>query len=294
MNIRQLIAEEDPRDVLGVSPTTTLQDVARKLAANRIGALVVVDQTDALVGIVSERDLIGVVANYSKEAVLKPVTTVMTKDVITCSPSDEVAYILRLMNTKAIRHMPVIEDDVLVSMLSIRQLATAYELLRIEANTDPLTEVSNRRQFLQTLADEFDQARATGKPLTVAMLDVDHFKRVNDTYGHEAGDRVLREMSAMLIREFRTIDLVGRLGGEEFGLVFRETGLEGSKTACERLLANIRRAQISVRNQLRTGHFTLDVVEPGEHVLLAFFIDNDVRLRGCKANATHHCVLGTH
>ena len=173
---------------------------------------------------------------------------VMTRSVISCGPEDEVAYLLQLMNEKAIRHMPVLDRDNLVGVLSIRELTKAYELLQIEANTDPLTQVSNRRPFLKTLDAEFERAAKVGHPMSVAMLDIDHFKRINDTYGHDAGDKALQELSRMLIREFRTIDLVGRLGGEEFALVFPETDLAGALTACERLHSSIQTHTISVEN----------------------------------------------
>jgi diguanylate cyclase (GGDEF)-like protein len=78
------------------------------------------------------------------------------------------------------------------------------------------------------------------------MLDIDHFKQVNDTYGHDAGDKALRALSSMLISEFRTIDLVGRLGGEEFALVFPETDLAGARIACERLRTTTQATKISV------------------------------------------------
>jgi len=81
------------------------------------------------------------------------------------------------------------------------------------------------------------------------LMGNDHFKRVNDTYGHDAGDTVLRAMSSMLIREFRSIDLVGRLGGEEFAVVFPETTHEGAKIASDRLLSCIQAANTLVDGQ---------------------------------------------
>ncbi len=138
----------------------------------------------------------------------------------------------------------MLEKGKLVGILSIRELTKAYELLQIEANTDPLTQVSNRRPFLKTLETQFDRAQRRGLPMSVAMLDVDHFKRINDTYGHDAGDKTLQQLSRMLIREFRSIDLVGRLGGEEFALVFPDTDLIGAYAACERLRSTIQSSEI--------------------------------------------------
>lgn len=250
MNISRLLAESHHADIISVTPQTSIRDTARTLVAHKIGAVLVLDEKNTLRGIVSERDLVPVLADFTIGILDQPISTVMTKKVITCTAEDEIAYVLRLMKTNSIRHMPVTHKDVLVGMLSLRALTSAYEMLQIEADTDPLTEVSNRRPFLKTLEDSFAQAQATAAPLSVAMVDLDHFKRVNDTYGHDVGDRVLKAISSMLIAEFRTIDCVGRLGGEEFALVFPGTTLTGAQIACDRLLQNIRKAEIKVGDQI--------------------------------------------
>ncbi|MBO9476306.1 diguanylate cyclase [Shimia sp. R11_0] len=244
MRVSQLLKSKESNTVESIRPQATLRQAATALMTLKLGALVVTDETNTMVGIVSERDLLPVVASCDPNAAEALVSEVMTRSVISCGPEDEVAYLLHLMNEHAIRHMPVIENGKLVGILSIRELTKAYELLQIEANTDPLTQVSNRRPFLKTLETEFDKARQHGLPMSVAMLDVDHFKRINDTYGHDAGDKTLQQLSRMLIREFRTIDLVGRLGGEEFALVFPDTNLIGAYAACERLRSTIQASEI--------------------------------------------------
>ena len=245
MKIAQLLMAKSDWEIKRIDPCSTLRETAATLLELQLGALVVTDDDNKMVGIVSERDLVQVVANSDPGAANAPVSELMTRSVITCGPDDEVAFILHQMNENAIRHMPVVEHDELVGVLSIRELTKAYELLQVEANTDPLTQVSNRRPFLRTLDEEFDKARRYNHPMSVAMLDIDHFKKVNDTYGHDAGDKALRALSGLLISEFRTIDLVGRLGGEEFALVFPETELNGALKACERLHANIKATEVS-------------------------------------------------
>lgn len=244
MKVSQLLNAKKTNKVEGIRPQSTLRQAAKTLLDLRLGALVVTDEINTMIGIISERDLLPVVASCDPKAADALVADVMTCSVISCSPDDEISYLLHLMNENAIRHMPVLENEKLVGILSIRELTKAYELLQIEANTDPLTQVSNRRPFLKTLETQFDRARQDGVPMSVAMLDVDHFKRINDTYGHDAGDKTLQQLSRMLIREFRTIDLVGRLGGEEFALVFPDTDLIGAYAACERLRATIQSSEI--------------------------------------------------
>lgn len=229
MKIKQLLSDAPNRKIQSVAPTTSIAETAQTLLRLRIGALVVTDDEQHLHGIVSERDLVQIVAQFHPDAVHNPVSTIMTKDVITCSCDDEVGYVLRLMNSHAIRHIPILENGQLIDMISIRELTKAYEILQVEANIDPLTELSNRRPFLKTMATEFSRARRTGRPLSIAMIDLDHFKKVNDTYGHDAGDTVLRMISDLLILEFRSIDLIGRLGGEEFAVVFPETDIAGAQ-----------------------------------------------------------------
>jgi diguanylate cyclase (GGDEF)-like protein len=95
----------------------------------------------------------------------------------------------------------------------------AQELLRFQATHDLLTGIWNRGAILETLRRELDRAARSETPTGIMMLDIDHFKSVNDTYGHLAGDRVLMEVTQRIIRAVRAYDAVGRYGGEEFLIV---------------------------------------------------------------------------
>ncbi|GIX46361.1 MAG: hypothetical protein KatS3mg131_0572 [Candidatus Tectimicrobiota bacterium] len=108
------------------------------------------------------------------------------------------------------------------------------ELYRL-ARFDDLTGLYNRRYLLDRLAEEFLRARRYGSPLCVAMLDLDHFKEVNDTYGHLMGDTVLATVGGVIRATVRATDIAGRYGGEEFCLVLTETKLEGARLLAERL-----------------------------------------------------------
>ena len=111
-------------------------------------------------------------------------------------------------------------------MLLVVQYAyqTIHDILHLDefkhlANTDALTGMYSRRAILELLEDEFQKAQRFGFPLSVAMIDIDHFKKVNDTLSHLAGDVVLKELGALLKTESRAIDTVGRFGGEEFVII---------------------------------------------------------------------------
>ena len=116
-----------------------------------------------------------------------------------------------------------------------RQLEDSNHELERRANTDGLTALANRRLFIETLEREIERAQRYQRPLSLVMLDLDHFKAVNDTYGHAAGDSVLRAAAAALNRVSRDTDLPARIGGEELALVLPETHVEGAAQVAERL-----------------------------------------------------------
>jgi diguanylate cyclase (GGDEF)-like protein len=111
--------------------------------------------------------------------------------------------------------------------------------LRQLADTDPLTGCANRRVLGERLHEELDRARRYDKVVTVVMLDVDDFKQINDTHGHQTGDQVLKQMAALLRHELRTMDFLARYGGEEFVVVLPETGSTGARLFADRVLRRI-------------------------------------------------------
>ena len=104
---------------------------------------------------------------------------------------------------------------------------------------DPLTDLHNRRFFDQRLREEFAFATRHQAPLSVILLDLDHFKKVNDTWGHPAGDQVLRHVAALIKRCVRKEDVASRFGGEEFGVVVRTESHEGARAVAERMRKRI-------------------------------------------------------
>jgi diguanylate cyclase (GGDEF)-like protein len=115
------------------------------------------------------------------------------------------------------------------------ELCAAQALLREQATVDPLTGLPNRRSILQTLDKEISRARRTGRCLFVAMADLDHFKNLNDVYGHLTGDEALREAARRMEEAIRPYDSVGRYGGEEFLFVFPDCDAAQALSICERV-----------------------------------------------------------
>ena len=113
---------------------------------------------------------------------------------------------------------------------------------------DPLTGIANRRHFEERAFSEISRLDRYGTPLTVVAFDIDHFKRVNDTYGHAAGDRVLVEIAAIVRRCLRPNDLIARIGGEEFALLLPATDKSGALVIAERVRAELEGMSISFRD----------------------------------------------
>jgi diguanylate cyclase (GGDEF)-like protein len=127
------------------------------------------------------------------------------------------------------------------SAVVVRLLAERIERLvaelRLAATTDPLTGLLNRRAFAERFGQELARARRTGEPVTALLIDVDHFKEINDRHGHAAGDQALVELGRALTLELREIDAVARIGGDEFAVLLPATGAAAAQATAERLVA---------------------------------------------------------
>ena len=111
--------------------------------------------------------------------------------------------------------------------------------LRHLAMFDPLTELFNRRAFMELASREIARTRRTGEPYALLMMDLDHFKRVNDEFGHASGDRTLKAIAAIAARGVRGHDIVGRYGGEEFCALLPAAGAEEARAIAERVRAAV-------------------------------------------------------
>ena len=115
------------------------------------------------------------------------------------------------------------------------QNALLFEKVSAMATTDPLTSLYNRRHFFELATKEFARFKRYGSPMSLFMLDIDHFKQINDTFGHAAGDKVLVWVATLLLETLRANDVIGRYGGEEFGVVLPGTPVETAKNIADRL-----------------------------------------------------------
>lgn len=124
------------------------------------------------------------------------------------------------------------------------ELAQANADLQLLATTDSLTGIFNRRHFLDRATQEMSIARRYQRPLALVMLDIDYFKAVNDTYGHDVGDRVLQHLVSICRKANRETDVVGRLGGEEFGILLLNSPAASAHAVAERLRREIEKSSL--------------------------------------------------
>lgn len=157
--------------------------------------------------------------------------------------------------------------------------------LEEEAHRDYLTGLANRRYFIAQAALELARARRYNHPFSVAMLDLDHFKAVNDNYGHETGDQLLQLMATKCLEVLRDSDLIGRYGGEEFAILFLHLSAEEALEAAERLREEISHIEVSGPNGERI-HITASIgvaeLSPGDRNIDALLSRADQALYEAK------------
>jgi diguanylate cyclase (GGDEF)-like protein len=163
---------------------------------------------------------------------------------ITCrTPFDE--------HSRAIaRSLALFTSNALVNAERTEALAQANETLERIANFDALTDIPNRRHFSETATTELKRAQRHQRPLGVLMMDIDYFKKVNDTYGHAAGDAVLIQVAKVLSATLRPGDMVGRLGGEEFAALLPDCDAQAAQATAERMRRIVEELEISHEGQL--------------------------------------------
>lgn len=161
------------------------------------------------------------------------------------------------------------------------------EAVRVQADevshTDALTYLPNRRQVINTLQTEVHRAQRYGTPLSISMIDIDHFKAINDTFGHTVGDQVLRQLATLLRESIREPDMVGRYGGEEFLVVLPNTRLNAAAEQADRLCRLVRTAEFDVGTKT---HLTISIgvaeYRIGEEVWQKFLSRADMALYEAK------------
>ena len=168
------------------------------------------------------------------------------------------------------------------------------DLLIKHAHIDPLTGLSNRRALMDRLRIEWARLQRHGSELSLIMVDIDHFKRVNDTYGHSVGDRVIQQVAKVIAKQCRESDLPARYGGEEFAIVVPDAAIAGAIHLAERCRQDIENLNLSVRGEpiQPTASFGVaDAVETSSAELLVDRADQVLyRAKAAGRNRVEWCI----
>lgn len=161
------------------------------------------------------------------------------------------------------------ENGMITGYTAIRQNITNKKLVEEISQRDPLTNLYNRLKLDQVLLEEMERASRLSTPLSLILLDIDHFKKINDTYGHLVGDKTLIKLSSILTSRTREIDVVGRWGGEEFLIVCPGTDISGAKKLAEDIRLSIFEYKFEVvgKSTSSFGVATLQVDDTEEKLL---------------------------
>jgi diguanylate cyclase (GGDEF)-like protein len=157
----------------------------------------------------------------------------------------------------SVNHVAIIIYDVTDIAANRNALEKANLELETLSRTDRLTQLNNRGYWEECLLQEFSRYQRYKTTCSVIMFDIDHFKKVNDTYGHQAGDEVIRLVSKILIKNLRTTDIAGRYGGEEFGVILGNTDANSAMIFCERIRKEI--AALEVNYDDKVIKFTISL-----------------------------------
>ncbi len=153
-----------------------------------------------------------------------------------------------------------LEAKLVESKRQIDELHVALETVRSETLTDPLTGLANRKCFDQSLARALSEAEATGKTFSFIIADIDHFKKFNDTYGHQTGDQVLRLVASALKQNVKGQDLAARYGGEEFCVILPRTPLDAGMKVAEHIREGVMSKELVKRSTgERLGRITISL-----------------------------------
>lgn len=181
----------------------------------------------------------------------------------------------------------------------MRLLETANDKIATLTTHDDLTGLPNRRWFFDRLDEEVDRASRYGNGLSLIMVDIDHFRRVNDTFGHPLGDLALAEVARLLAANIRTSDIAARYGGEEFAIIIPESGAEKAVRVAEKLRMVVEVNDISlegpeVKVTVSCGVADLKSVKPGRGGLRdALVLASDHALHRAKENGRNQTLMHT-
>ncbi len=230
--------------ILSVDNDATLKEVADFMNSHKTSVVLVRNKNHGYIGVVTDADFTHKVAVKEYSVNTTTIESIMSAPIKAVDGSIFMADANGIMCQSGIRHLAVTENGEFIGLLSAMNFFEYYkdveEHLSNLAIHDGLTGIYNRRYFDETLAREWKRTMREKAPLSLIMLDIDYFKKYNDTYGHQAGDECLRQVATTISGALRRpADMVARYGGEEFVVVLPNLKLEDSAKFGETIRAKI-------------------------------------------------------
>jgi diguanylate cyclase (GGDEF)-like protein len=159
--------------------------------------------------------------------------------------------------TLSLNMTPIESSGYLMAIEDVSEREAILNRLESLANMDALTSLNNRRHFFELAGMIYDQANRYPEDLTCLMIDIDYFKGINDRYGHQTGDEVLRSLANTMLSSFRTTDVIGRIGGEEFAVLLRRSDVDTAILIAERLRISVEKQAIN--HEDKSIHITISI-----------------------------------
>ncbi len=230
--------------ILSVDNDATLKEVADFMNSHKTSVVLVRNKNHGYIGVVTDADFTHKVAVKEYSVNTTTIESIMSAPIKAVDGSIFMADANGIMCQSGIRHLAVTENGEFIGLLSAMNFFEYYkdveEHLSNLAIHDGLTGIYNRRYFDETLAREWKRTMREKAPLSLIMLDIDYFKKYNDTYGHQAGDECLRQVATTISGALRRpADMAARYGGEEFVVVLPNLKLEDSAKFGETIRAKI-------------------------------------------------------
>ena len=244
MTFGGIVKEYMTSPILSVDNDATLKEVADFMNSDKTSVVLVRNKNHGYIGVVTDADFTHKVAVKEYSVNTTTIESIMSAPIKAVDGSIFMADANGIMCQSGIRHLAVTENGEFIGLLSAMNFFEYYkdveEHLSNLAINDGLTGIYNRRYFDETLAREWKRTKREKAPLSLIMLDIDYFKKYNDTYGHQAGDECLRQVATTISGALRRpADMAARYGGEEFVVVLPNLKLEDSAKFGETIRAKI-------------------------------------------------------
>jgi diguanylate cyclase (GGDEF)-like protein len=255
-----MVQEVMSRTVVTAQKAAPVSEICRLMERNHVGSVVIVKDKHPA-GILTERDVVNLIARNGAQVLNQPAASVMKAPVITLHSKQKIKTAVDFMIAKRIRRLPIVEHGNLIGIVTYGDILRAIqkevadmqmqtELLKKEVQKDGLTKFYTQKYFKIFIDKEVERVKRYGGYLSLIMIDIDHFKKVNDTYGHDAGDSVIHKVSLLIDHNTRKINILGRYGGDEMGIIAPISDIEGARRLGERLRQFVEQTKFHYGNKI--------------------------------------------